>query len=280
IYSHNRQSFSPSQPAPTTLHILSLHDALPISRGNHRARSRYKTIDNYRYPARCRAQDESGDRSDFKAANLCKYVQGIACIRFVPGQCIANDVRFVAEPIIVDASSPADDFFNRQSGERAAYRRAGRRIPGPHTPGPEKVVALTEVHSCFDGLHRLFNSHRRPFEKVLRTSSYFSRDQAGYFRKVIIHARIDYYVLNSVMPAEHVDGGAATDEVENHLRRDLSGISAYPGPRNTVIGSKGKDCALLKDQVCRSPHQTKTARQFFQTAKTIGGLGEIVEMLL
>src|SRR5262249_59699750 len=83
IYSHNRQSFSPSQPAPTTLHILSLHDALPISRGNHRARSRYKTIDNYRYPARCRAQDESGDRSDFKAANLCKYVQGIACIRFV-----------------------------------------------------------------------------------------------------------------------------------------------------------------------------------------------------
>src|SRR5262245_24453128 len=145
--------------------------------GNHRARSRYETIHNDGYSARGCTENESCDRADFKASNLGKHVQSIARLRLVPSQCISNDFRFVAEPIIVDAGAAPNDFFNRQSGEDRTNRCARSRVPDPHITGSNKVVALSEVHSGFDGLHRLFYSHRRPFEKVLRASSDLSRHE-------------------------------------------------------------------------------------------------------
>ncbi len=103
------------------------------------------------------------------------------------------------------------------------------------------------------GRQRLVAGHGRPFGKIFRAAGNLFVDQAGDVGKVIIDPHIHHPHLGPDMTGQHVDPGAAGQEVEHHLRGHFAGIQRNTLFRDAVVSGKGEDDFLRKIRIqgCR-----------------------------
>src|SRR5260370_13347988 len=76
-----------------------------------RRRRADETISDDRQMIRCRTKHDSSHHADFRAADLCKYVRGIAWIRLIDFDSSTNDRDLARQTLIIYACSPASYGF-------------------------------------------------------------------------------------------------------------------------------------------------------------------------
>src|SRR5260370_9532471 len=101
-----------------------------------RRRRADETISDDRQMIRCRTKHDSSHHADFRAADLCKYVRGIAWIRLIDFDSSTNDRDLARQTLIIYACSPASYGFRittEQNGGDFVPPCVVFSFPLPHT---------------------------------------------------------------------------------------------------------------------------------------------------
>ena len=105
--------------------------------------------------------------------------------------------------------------------------------------------------------------------------------QAGRILKVGIDSHVDYHNVGAGLAGQNIDGRAAVQEVEHHLRRDLARIGADPLVGDAVIA--GEDIHRLAGDLRGgfffAPGDV-LRRHRFDLAQAAQRLGQRIQMLL
>ncbi len=150
----------------------------------------------------------------------------------------------------MQASSAAAPVPTTASGawpvSAAAIALAEVVFPMPISPKPSRSQpcaaesAASSMPISRRGGH-LGLGHCRPDAEVARALRHTAADQISGIRQRCCNSHIDYAQFNAPGAREGVDGRAAAQEVEDHLRRDLLRIGADSFRADTVIRREEND---------------------------------------
>src|SRR5260370_41887785 len=108
-----------------------------------RRRRADETISDDRQMIRCRTKHDSSHHADFRAADLCKYVRGIAWIRLIDFDGSTNARDLARQTLIIYACSPASYGFRittEQNGGDCARRCS---VSYSHLTNTDQVGSIT-----------------------------------------------------------------------------------------------------------------------------------------
>ena len=135
----------------------------------------------------------------------------------------------VRQPGIIHAGAASRDTGDRQPGQHGHNRRGGRGVADAHIPGGDQVETVCgdlrqHIHAFGDGFFGFGAGHGRAFGQVARAMGNFPAHQAGDgWVKIGGHANIDNGHAGPGLARQHVDGCAAMQEIQHHLRCDFGG---------------------------------------------------------
>ena len=186
---------------------------------------------------------------------------------------------FAGHAGIVGGGSGSDDGCGGLAGERGGDGARGSGVANSHFAEAEKIAAVVggfvgEFDASFErGVHFGFG-HGRTFAEVACALGYAARDQIFGRRERRGYADIHHLEFNAAGAGEGVDGRAAVEEVQNHLRCDGLRISADAFGANTMIGCEEDDAGMACGQIECSTDGGAAVGDFFEASETAGWLGQ------
>ena len=250
-------------------------------RSNQRPGGGDEAVDHHRQTQGRTAQHQAGNAADLEAADLGQHVDGILGIGKIDFQSGFDHLNFVGQGGVADAGATVGHLGHRQAAEGGDDGRRGGGVADPHIPGADQIdplldTALRQLDADFQAADRLLAGHRRPLGEVAGTVADLFRQQPIQRRKIVIHPHVDHPHLGPGVTGQGVDGGAAVDEVEHHLRRHFLGKSAYPLGGHPMIAGKGED--HLPADILPAGDGDIATGELLQAAEGTLGLGLAVEV--
>src|SRR5260370_12920627 len=178
--------------------------------GQRRRRRADETISDDRQMIRCRTKHDSSHHADFRAADLCKYVRGIASIRLIDFDSSTNDRDLARQTLIIYACSPASYGFRittEQNGGDCARRCS---VSYSHLTNTEQVDSITgsgtrQFDTCRETRFGFKACHRRTNGEVGRAAHYLCMNQLSAIGEICIDAGIYDPHFDSTRPPQHPD---------------------------------------------------------------------------
>ncbi len=169
--------------------------------------------------------------------------------------------------------------FERTHVRKCAQKRAGRgRVTDSHLTDTGDVVTRSrpprERNSVFDCLLRLLTGHRRRLSEVARSACDFTIDDAVLAGGV--HTAIHDRRLNAVVPAQHVDGCAATEKIPHHLSRHRGRVGTDAFRRNAMVGAEDVHALAGKFGNAFAPYERVPRYKLLELAQAARRFCEII----
>src|SRR5215475_7869805 len=165
------------------------------------ARSGDKSINDDRDSARCRTENQAGDASDFKAADLGENIKTVVRIRLVQLDCSSYDTCLVSQLFVIHSCASADGLFHRRSCQYGEDCSTRGRVPNTHVACSDEIVSLRKIDAGLDRSNRLVPRHRRSLEKVFRTPRDLPVHQAIQVAEIMIDTHVHDNVFDSIVAA-------------------------------------------------------------------------------
>ncbi len=203
----------------------------------------------------------------------------------MPVERLLNDADFAGMARLIDAGSSTRDLSHRPPGHDCCDRCTRRRVADAHLAGPDQTDPLTRsLRSHLDPdlqcLHRLVTTHGGFHQEIVGSRHHLLVNQAGDRPKVVGDSNIHHPHLDSGVTREHIHAGAATQEIQHHLRRDFARIGAHPFSRHTMVGRKRKHDSARHSRFHFARDRGITHRGFFQPPQTTERFGQPIQARL
>gem|GEM_PF-5816870 len=204
--------------------------------------------------------------------------------RLVGGQGPGHDLGLAGHAGGVEAGAGAGD-LDRVEAEEGAVEGGGRGgVADAHVAGAEAADAFGrgafgQGEAQVQGFDAIFAAHGRTASDVGRARGDFGLDQRGMLgERAAGHAGVDHQELDVVAAGEHVDAGAAGQEVGDHLASDFARGDAHAFGHHAVVAGHGEDARRVHGRRRAAADDVEAQGQLFQPAEASPGLGQVVEV--
>ena len=190
-------------------------------------------------PAADAAERNARKERDLEAADRRERGNAIAWADVVYDDRVFDGGELRGVTRIIDARTATDRELRRESSEDGCERRRRRRVADAHVAEGDRIRTFRcdrtrECDASRDKRLRFVARHRRAERHVVRAPRTFAISSAGC-RISAADAGIDDAYTRACLRREHIDGGAAREEVAHHLRCHLRWVGADTGLCDTVV---------------------------------------------
>ena len=150
----------------------------------------------------------------------------------------------MSDSLRIQPATGTHTIFQVDSGEEAHPHGRGGSIGHPHLTEAHHIAAsvMTVANDFRSGCHsllHLFSGQCRFVQIVSRTFPHLTVDNVQSFGKIEVDTSIHQHEFESMLTAEEIDTGTATEKIIDYLPGDLLGRKADSFVGNTMI--RGKD---------------------------------------
>ena len=249
--------------------------------GDQNRRADDEAIDHDHAPLGGGLQGRADQHRDLEAAHRGECGQGLAAVG-VQRQHARQHPEFARHAGVVQAGAAADAGGDVVAAKPRQQQRSARGVADAHFTEQQHVARQAAHHlaAVLNGLRALRRAHRRAERGIGGTGADLAVEQPGARRKAVVHTGIDHRQRQPVLARQHADGGAAGEEVLDHLRRDLARVGRHALRRQTMVGRE--DDELRRGQLRRvgALDQADLHGQRFEPTERAARLGELVEAVL
>ena len=163
--------------------------------------------------------------------------------RRAPREGRGQHVPLAAEAGIVETGAAADAIRERQTGQAVHEERRRGGIADTHLAQNQRVAAprgdlIDHLGSALERCPAFPRGHRGLDREVARAAADLGADEPRVRTAIAVDAGVHDPQLHALKPREHVDGGAAAQEILDHLLGDRARIGADAAVRHAVIARR------------------------------------------
>ncbi len=191
-------------------------------------------------------------------------------------------LHFPRQPRIVHPCAASRHFGDRTARNGCDDRAGGSGIADAHVAGRHHIQAGRQFGlKQFDSgpyrrLHLLLG-HGRPVRHVARAEGDLAMKHSCLIAQIRCNSKIRHHHARSGLPRQDIDGCAAQQKVQHHLRRDGCRIGGDPLRRHTVVRRQHQNRLAGKARTRVARHACQLYDQIFQASQAALRLGQPIE---